>query len=121
MEDMRIVMGEKLAVNKADNLVVWLSRTASTYPESIAVIDENTTLTYKELDTLSNGVAVYLLELVPAYRALRLLCKAQCFLPLYVLFDRIFSKLEVFFFDFFKTSLDVLVFESKVISPIFDY
>ena len=47
-------MRKKLELNNANNLVEWFSRTAKKYPERISVVDKNTELTYKVLDSLSD-------------------------------------------------------------------
>lgn len=71
MKDIRIVEGDKLAVNDNDTLVSWLSRTADKYPKKIALVDEETELTYRELDCLSNSVAGYLLKTLQTHRLKR--------------------------------------------------
>ncbi|MBQ4212428.1 MAG: AMP-binding protein, partial [Selenomonas sp.] len=54
--------GEKYVYDTAETWVDLFQKQAEKYPDRLAVADEKGSLTYKELDEVSDHVAAYLLE-----------------------------------------------------------
>ena len=61
-EIIRLSTGDKLEYDKTQTWVDMFKRQVTEHPDSVAVVDHVSSITYKELDRQSDAVAAYLLE-----------------------------------------------------------
>lgn len=59
---LRVRMGVRKHLKNKDTIPILFSRTVKRYPNKPAIISENATWTYKEIDEFSNRVANYFYE-----------------------------------------------------------